>query len=65
MYEYVVYEYVICRYIYIYPLRIQSPSENSHYHDESVIGPPNHHVTMGLDPSGIETLQLLIPIGSW
>ena len=33
-----------------YTLRIQSPSEDSHYHDESVIGPPNHHVTMGLDP---------------
>ena len=31
-------------------LRIQSPSEHSHYHDESVIGPPNHHVTMVLDP---------------
>ena len=31
-------------------LRIQSPSEDGHYHDESVSGPPNHHVTMGLDP---------------
>ena len=35
---------------YSLTLRIQSPSEDSHYHDESVIGPPNHHVTMGLDP---------------
>ena len=34
----------------LYALWIQSPSEDSHYHDESVIGPPNHHVTMGLDP---------------
>ena len=31
-------------------LRIQSPSEDSHYPNESVIGPPNHHVTVGLDP---------------
>ena len=25
-------------------------TEDGHSHDESVIEPPNHHVTMGLDP---------------
>ena len=38
-------------YIYVYiSIRIQSPSEDSHCHDESAIGPPKHHVTMGLHP---------------
>ena len=39
--------YIQC--IVRYTLRIQSPEE-SHYQDESVIGHPNHHLTMGLDP---------------
>ena len=33
-----------------FPKDPRKPSEDSHYHDDSVIGPPNHHVTMGLDP---------------